>query len=160
MIHIKLRETWNPRDTPADIYARNRGPWYLGAAAAHERYAVLASVPADAIVAVIELAGLDDAGNGRKALRGAVLGPGHPVHDALHGRPPFDSHRNPVTYVAHPLDHARLCACGCGSPVTGVRVFHVGHDQRAVHERIARGWGGSLAFVQWFDREFARSDQD
>jgi translation initiation factor 1 (eIF-1/SUI1) len=44
--------------------------------------------------------------------------------------------------------------CGCGGRVTGGRVFLPGHDQRAVHERIARQWGDTLGFIAWFDNEY------
>jgi hypothetical protein len=31
-----------------------------------------------------------------------------------------------------------------------------GHDQRAIHDRIARQWGNTLAFVDWFDATFPK----
>lgn len=31
-----------------------------------------------------------------------------------------------------------------------------GHDQRAVHERIARQWGDTLGFIHWFDDTYGR----
>ncbi|MEJ5915941.1 hypothetical protein WDV86_16050, partial [Pseudokineococcus sp. 1T1Z-3] len=49
------------------------------------------------------------------------------------------------------------CACGCGGEVAGHRAFLPGHDQRAIHERIARQWGNTLGFVDWFDATFPRS---
>lgn len=58
-----------------------------------------------------------------------------------------DRHRNPVTYVADPVEQ-RTCACGCDGPVTGGRVFLPGHDQRAIHERIARQWGDTLGSLR------------
>jgi hypothetical protein len=38
--------------------------------------------------------------------------------------------------------------------VSGGRVFLPGHDQRAVHERIARQWGDTLGFITWFDSQY------
>jgi hypothetical protein len=38
--------------------------------------------------------------------------------------------------------------------VSGNRSFLPGHDQRAVHERIARQWGGTLGFMDWFDATY------
>jgi hypothetical protein len=39
---------------------------------------------------------------GKKAIRGRVLGPGHPVHDELIGARMPDRHRNPFTYADDP----------------------------------------------------------
>ena len=64
---------------------------------------------------------------------------------------PVDGHRNPVTY---PSAGVRTCACGCGVDVVGSRVFLPGHDQRAIHDRIAQEWGTTLEFVEWFDETY------
>jgi hypothetical protein len=144
---------WSPDQTPQQIYERNRGRWYFGARAAHERYTVFSSTVTGTIVAVVANEGVEDIDGKKKAIVGRVLGPGDPVHDALIGQPMPDRHRNPVTYVDDPVDHWRTCACGCGGQVTGARTFLSGHDQRAVHERIARQWGDTLGFITWFDRE-------
>ena len=66
----------------------------------------------------------------------------------------LDGHRNPVTYLSDPDAGDPACACGCGAPVSGNRSFLPGHDQRAVHERIARQWGSTLAFMDWFDATY------
>jgi hypothetical protein len=47
------------------------------------------------------------------------------------------------------------CACGCGTAVAEGKNFVPGHDQRAVHERIARRWGDTLGFISWFDETYA-----
>jgi hypothetical protein len=170
MIHIKLSPPhppkrpddpwgrdwvgWGPDQTPQQIYDRNRGRWYLGPRAAHEQYTVFSSTVTGTIVAVVANEGTEDVDGQKKAIVGRVLGPGDPVHDMLIGQPMPDRHRNPVTYVDDPVDHWRTCACGCGGQVTGARVFLPGHDQRAVHERIARQWGDTLGFITWFDREY------
>ncbi|WP_433351582.1 hypothetical protein ACQP25_00900 [Microtetraspora malaysiensis] len=170
MIHLKLGPArpadpddsmrrdwlgWTPDQTPQQIYERNRGRWYLSARAARERYTVFSSTVTGTIVAVVANEGVEDLpGDKKKAIVGKVLGPGDPVHDALIGQPMPDRHRNPVTYVDDPVDQQRTCACGCDGAVTGPRVFLPGHDQRAIHERIARQWGDTLGFLTWFDREY------
>ena len=84
-------------------------------------------------------------------MRGRVLRPGHPVHDEYVGGPALvDPARNPVSYVDSALDDQTFCACGCGAPTTLSRDFLPGHDQRAIHERIARV-GTVRDFLRWFD---------
>jgi hypothetical protein len=155
MIHVKLGPIrpaapddtmrrdfvgWSPDQTPQQLYERNRGRWKLGARAGVERYAAFSATVIQRIVLVVEKTGLEDVGGGKMAIVGNVLGPGHPVYDGLIDQPSLDRHRNPITFSEHPLDHARRCACGCGATVTGTRLFQPGHDQRAVHLRIAAQW--------------------
>lgn len=148
---------WSDLLSPQEVYEQNRGIWFLGKRAANERYATFSY---DAIVRLVvqidhietipaRVAGTRD----KQAIVGRVLPEGYSVREALIGTA-VDSHRNPVTYIEDPPDVARTCACGCGAPVTGVRVFLPGHDQRAVHERITRQWGSSLAFIEWFDATY------
>jgi len=86
-----------------------------------------------------------------------VLEPGDPVHHALIDQASLDGFRNPVTYVAdHPLDRPRTCACDCGGVVTGARQFLPGHDQRAIHDRIAAQWGNTVGFIRWFDTTYGK----
>jgi hypothetical protein len=87
---------------------------------------------------------------GRRQIVGEVLRTGHPVFDAHVGKPsPAPRARNPVTYVESDEDR-RLCECGCG---TGVArgPFVSGHDQRALHERVAR-IGTVSESLRWFDQ--------
>jgi hypothetical protein len=144
---------WTPEQTPQEIYERNRGVWHLSARADRERYTVFSSTVTGRIVVVVANEEIEDADGRRRKIRGTVLGPGDPVHDALIGQPMPDRHRNPVTYIDDPIDQ-RTCGCGCGEPVSGGRLFLPGHDQRAVHERIARQWGDTLGFITWFDNEY------
>jgi hypothetical protein len=144
---------WKPDQTPQQLYEHNRGNWYLSARASHERYTAFSSTVTEKIVAVVANEGVENVDGRKKAIVGRVLEPGDPVFDALIGQPMPDRHRNPVTYVADPVDQ-RTCACGCGGRVTGGRMFMPGHDQRAVHERIARQWGDTLGFIAWFDNEY------
>ncbi len=161
-----LRRTWwgyRPTLTPAEIFEHNRGMWYLAAdRAGDERWLTFSY--AGRIVAVAEIDGVEtlswlsaDRRRPKQALTGRVLEPGHPVWDHFIDRiiPPA---RNPVTYIddpePRPAPEPRGCECGCGAPVVGSRHFAPGHDQRAVHERIARQWGDTLGFIRWFDETY------
>ncbi|TRW46365.1 hypothetical protein [Georgenia yuyongxinii] len=154
-----MRRDWygySGRVSEQEIYERNRGIWYLGRRAQAERYATFSFN--SEVVLVVEIDHIEtipwETGGKRdkQAIVGRVLPEGHPVREALMGRP-VDAFRNPVTYIDDPADvvPARTCACGCGGEVTGARDFLPGHDQRAVHERITRRWGSTLAFIEWFD---------
>ena len=89
-------------------------------------------------------------GGFKKVLRGRVLAEGDPARQELLGTT-INSFRNPVSYIADPPSSPRVCACGCGSPVLGRRLFIPGHDQKALHERIAKRWGSAVEFIRWFD---------
>ncbi len=39
--------------------------------------------------------------------------------------------------------------------ISGARAFAAGH-QRAIHERISKQWGDTLAFINWFDGTYRR----
>ncbi|SCG71771.1 hypothetical protein [Micromonospora inositola] len=145
---------WTPAQTPQQIYDRNRGIWSLGTRAERQRYTVFSSLITGMNVAIIENTGIEDVGGGKRAVVGRVLEPGHPVHDALIDQPALDNYRNPMTYPDHSVDHQRTCACGCGAAVAGARLFLPGHDQRAIHARIAAQWGDTLGFIRWFDDTF------
>jgi hypothetical protein len=82
-----------------------------------------------------------------------VLEAGDPDYDALIGQP-VNGHRNPVTYGRDLHEEMTTCACGCLGDVAGNRVFLPGHDQRAIHARIAKQWGTTLGFVNWFDKTY------
>jgi len=60
----------------------------------------------------------------------------------------------PVTYISVPATGPVTCACGCGGPVPGHRVFLPGRDEKALHDRVAAQWGSPLAFVRWFDATY------
>lgn len=136
------------------IYEQNRGRWRLGPRAAQERYAMFSDITAGLGRAVIEISGIEKLPT-KSAVVGTVLPPGHPVHDAVVGRRAPDNFRNPVTYAPDPgPDITPTCACGCGEPVIPPRQFTAGHDQRAVHARIAAHWGSTLGFITWYDHEY------
>jgi hypothetical protein len=149
---------WWPGMTDEDCYRSNRGRWVLGERADHERYALLSarSGGRKLVRLAIEIAAPPvDTGGGRRALRGLVLQAGHPVFDQYVGQDaPVAGQRNPVAYFESPLDQIGTCACGCGEPVSLSRDFLPGHDQRAIHERIAKV-GGVRQFLDWFDKAWA-----
>jgi hypothetical protein len=145
---------WSESMTEDEVYQWNRGRWVLGARADTERYALFSArdtTGAKLVRAAIEIEDIEDTGEGRRAMRGHVLRPGHPVHDRYVGGPALvDPARNPVNYVDSPLDDQKFCACGCGDATTLARDFLPGHDQRAIHARIAQV-GTVRDFLDWFD---------
>ncbi|MHB1010463.1 MAG: hypothetical protein ACYCTH_03265 [Cellulomonas sp.] len=148
---------WTHLHTAQKTYEQNRGVWVLGQRAERERLATFSYDGEIKLVVEIEKietvpAKMSDA-RSKSAIVGRVLEPGDPRHDALIGQR-VDAHRNPVTYIAEPTAGNPACACGCGAPVPAHRSFLPGHDQRAVHERIARQWGSTLGFIDWFDATY------
>ena len=148
---------WSHLQTDYETYEQNRGVWVLGPRAARER---IATFSYDGVIkAVVSIDGLEvipgklPGERSKRAIVGRVLKVGDPVYDALHGQR-VDHHRNPVTYLTDPDGGDPACACGCGASVSGNRSFLPGHDQRAVHERIARQWGSTLGFMDWFDATY------
>ncbi len=156
-----MHRSWlgfSPTHTAEQTYEQNRGIWLLGPRSALEQYATFSFDGTVRVVVELErvetVPSKDPIRRDRSAICGRVLQHGHPVHDALVGRP-VDAHRNPVTYLEDPSDGPRTCACGCGAAVAAHRAFAPGHDQRAVHERITRQWGSTLGFIDWFDAAHA-----
>jgi hypothetical protein len=81
----------------------------------------------------------------------------HPVFDQyVGGATPAGKSRNPVQYVDSPIDRT-LCACGCGNQTPAGRHFIAGHDQKAIHERIAKV-GGVVPFLEWFDNTWTENN--
>ena len=64
--------------------------------------------------------------------------------------------RNPISYGPDDADLAMLCMCGCGERIYA-GYFLPGHDQRAIHARIAR-IGSVAQFITWFDDQFPPED--
>lgn len=150
---------YNPALTDQAVFDQNRGMWYLGARAGQERYATFSY--AATIVVIAEIDGVDtlpwpNPGKRRdkQAVAGRTLKPGDDAYEHFIGRD-VDRARNPVSYIEDPDPAApRFCACGCGAAVFGTKHFVTGHDQKALHERIASQWGDTLAFIQWFDATY------
>ena len=87
---------------------------------------------------------------GRRIIEGRLLDDDHPVHRAYVGRPTPDSARvrNPVTYLDSEVG-GWPCGCGCGTEIF-VGEFVRGHEQTALHQRVAR-IGTIPEFLRWFD---------
>jgi len=145
---------WDDTLSPEVNFERNRGIWLLGKRAEKERYATFSL--GGRVVIVAEIDDIEDvppkAGDHspKRAIVGRVVGPDHPMYDAFIGQI-IDGHRNPVTYISDPGRETKKCACGCAEAVPATRDFVPGHDQRAIHERIARQWGDTVGFIEWFD---------
>jgi hypothetical protein len=148
---------WDEAKSLEVNFEQNRGIWLLGRRAEKETYATFSLDGKVVLVAEITdietIAPKDPARAPKRAIIGRVLGPDHPMHDAFIGRL-VDGHRNPVTYMPDPGHETKICACGCGETVPGQRDFVPGHDQRAIHDRIARQWGDTLGFIEWFDATY------
>jgi len=139
--------------TEEECFWLNRGRWVLGTRANSERYVLFSardSFGNNRVRAAVEIEGLDDAGDGRRSLRGRVLTSGHPVHDRYVGGPAPVAMRNPISYVKSEFDDQKTCACGCGDLIPLGRDFVRGHDQKAIHCRIAKV-GSVRKFLEWFD---------
>jgi hypothetical protein len=169
MLHIKLSDrTPADHDDPLDrawwgydasapteiLFANNRGRWVLGPRAGREQYAAFSYTGDHTVKFVAEIDGIEKVDGGRRALIGRALDPDHPIARRWVGAPAPDGHRNPTTYFVDPESEPPTCSCGCGEPVPPNRAFAPGHDQKAIHERITRQWGGTLGFMKWFDSTY------
>jgi hypothetical protein len=139
---------YSPTMTDEEMHEANRGCWVLGQRADRENYALFSYQ--GMVVQAMEIREIVPAG-ARRALVGPILGPGHPVHDEYVGNPSPAQHRNPVHYFDAPEDR-RGCSCGCGEQIQKGD-FAPGHDQRAIHARIAKV-GTVRDFLAWFDARF------
>jgi hypothetical protein len=162
MLIIKLtKETYaKPLDAMSDeeMFEAGRGNWVLGDQADRERYAVIGTGAKDGRPGVVRVAvEIDSIVNSderrknstkfRRRIEGKMLEPGHPVYDEWVGEE-MPSFQNPINY--QPTKHdQRDCWCGCGEVVMQ-GMFLPGHDQRAIHERIAK-IGTVADFIRWFD---------
>jgi hypothetical protein len=142
-----------PRMTEEEAWEAGRGVWRMNTEkASRQRFALI--VGEGVVRAVGEIAGVTVHGD-RVALEGAVLAEGHPVRDALVGRPDpvVNGSQNPVGYCELGEEKPfvfRPCACGCEELTD--RDFLPGHDVRAIQARVREHFGGSpLKFIQWVD---------
>lgn len=145
--------------TQDEMYAANHGEWAIGARAQKERYALFSF--GRTVIQAVEIHDLErttifsgdpnEKRDDRYTINGTVLEAGHPVFDKYVGKPsPVIASRNPVRYFEDPeFDGGRLCACGCDE-ITTAGDFVPGHDQKAIHERIAR-IGTVADFLKWMD---------
>lgn len=148
--------------TQGELYAAMTSAWVLNPVRARrERYALGiggrgAAGPTLGVMALeIESIELDSEGapgshkDDRYRIVGRILGPGHPVYDNFVGQP-AQATRNPIRYEPSELD-LTPCRCGCGEPAR--LAFLPGHDQRALHDRVAR-FGSVAKFCDWFDQTY------
>jgi hypothetical protein len=153
----RTRYGYSPDMTPAEIYDSNHGYYILGARADRERYALFAAPDKpgpNKVVLAVGIGSIDPVPGkaGYRQIVGRVLAKGHPVFDAYVGMPaPVGAVRNPVTYIETDED-LRRCACGCRAEVSH-GPFVSGHDQRALHERVAK-IGTVAQFLHWFDQTY------
>jgi hypothetical protein len=135
-------------------YEQNRGIWFLGVQADRERYATFSFEGRVRIVVEIDhietIPAKDPKERSRRAIVGRVLSAGDEAYDLMFDQE-ADHHRNPMTYD----QDWQLCACGCERKTK--RRFVSGHDQRAIHDRIARQWGNTVGFIKWFDAEYGEA---
>ena len=166
MLQITLTQKSHPDKpitamTQSELYEAGRFAWILGAPADRERYAlivfnntVLQAIDIDRLENVAAISGKGQPQQ-RRAIHGTVLAAGHPVYDTFVGKAaPAISTQNPIKYVETEFD-ITPCLCGCGEPVRAD--FLPGHDQRAIHERIAH-FGSVAKFLTWFDSHYKPAD--
>lgn len=139
---------YEPGMSEQDMYIANRGCWVLGERADSERYVLFSHKGIVRMAVAIDR--IEETSSNRRAIVGQVLQPGDRVHDIYVGGPaPVQGVRNPITYVDDPRFDRKECACGCGTEVTRGD-WVPGHDQRALHTRIAQ-IGTVKQFIEWFD---------
>jgi hypothetical protein len=147
--------------TQDEMYEANRGEWAIGARGKKERYVLFSF--GRTVIQALEIEDLypttiysgdpNSKRDDRYSINGKILSAGHPVYDKYVGKPsPVGAARNPVRYFEDPEfdgDAGQLCRCGCGEMTTRGD-FVPGHDQKAIHERIAR-IGTVAEFLDWMD---------
>jgi len=154
-VYGKHSAGWRPGLTDEEAYVAARGRWKLGTRADREQYALFTAMGIG--VLAVEIDAISDADpDGRRTISGTILQSGHPVYDKYVGaESPVGKSQNPVQYFDAPFDRVD-CACGCGAETMSGRHFVSGHDQRAIHERVAKA-GGVIAFMEWFDMSWTES---
>lgn len=147
--------------TQDEMYEANHGEWAIGARGQSQKYALFSF--GRTVMQAVEIESLEcttqyenvpgEHRDNRYTIHGKILGEGHPVFEKYVGKPtPVSIARNPVRYFDDPQfdgEAGQLCRCGCGETTTGGD-FVPGHDQRAIHERIAR-IGTVAEFLDWMD---------
>ena len=151
-----LRRTfygWGQQDSIEENWGNNRGYWVLGARAHRESYVLFSHNGRHEVVMAARIDNIIDAPGkpGRKIIEGEPLPKDHPVHQAYVGQPTPDSARvrNPVTYFDSTVG-GWLCGCGCGEEIFAGE-FVRGHEQTALHQRVAAQIGTIPEFLRWFD---------
>jgi hypothetical protein len=154
--HVGYREGMSEQE----MYRHNHGEWAIGKKRQNTEHYALFSF-GGRVVQALEVSEYEltrpftpaDKRDDKYTIHGTPLAKGHPVFDKYVGEPmPVTPGRNPVRYFEDPeFDSAvgKLCRCGCGESTTAGD-FVPGHDQRAIHERIAR-IGTVAEFLDWMD---------
>lgn len=153
---------YRPDMSEQEMYHANHGEWAIGKKRQEsERFALFSF--GGHVVQAIEIGSYrrtrkfekDEKRDDKYTMDGTILEAGHPVYDKYVTKltpPQITPGRNPVRYFEDPeFDSAvgKLCRCGCGE-MTTAGDFVPGHDQRAIHERIAR-IGTVAEFLDWMD---------
>lgn len=147
--------------TPDEMYEANHGEWAIGARGLEEQYVLFSF--GRSVIQAVEILGFElttvranvpgEHRDDRRTIHGKILTKGHPVFDKYVGKEtPVTPARNPVRYFIDPeFDGApgNPCRCGCGE-TTSAGDFIPGHDQKAIHERIAR-IGTVAEFLDFMD---------
>lgn len=153
---------YRPGMSQQELFRANHGEWAIGTKRQDSEHYALFSF-AGKVIQAIEIHAFErtrrfekhESRDDKYTMNGSILGPGHPVYEKY-----FDEFtptevtpgRNPVRYFKDPeFDNAtgRPCRCGCGES-TAAGDFIPGHDQKAIHERIAR-IGTVAEFLDWMD---------
>lgn len=145
----RARVGYDPGITEHQALERGRGVWVLGQRAADEEWLTVAHHGEG--LAVARIRRVVPAGD-RAYLEVDPITVG-PIHDAIVGAA-VPTTRNPVSY-RHAAFEDRACACGCGSTTVDGATWLIGHDTKAIHERIALV-GGVQQFCTWFDSNWKR----
>lgn len=131
--------------------------WLLGERAVNQRVvAILTGEKAGSPADLVTLASI------RTKFRNQIELTREPLKDAAELRKHIRDSRlvltkNPIQYLDlyEELNH---CACGCGERTKGT--FASGHDQKAIHDRIRRYFGGDvLTAITEMDRVFGSKEQ-
>lgn len=152
---------YEPGMSQDEMYEANHGEWAIGARGQKERYALFSF--GRTVIQAVEIDSLErttlygrnpeEKRDDRYTIHGKILSKGHPVFDRYVGHPsPVSAARNPVRYFEDTDfdgEAGQPCRCGCGEMTTGGD-FVPGHDQKAIHERIAR-IGTVAEFLDWMD---------
>lgn len=155
--HVGYREGMSQQE----MYDANHGEWAIGARGRNgsQHYALFSF--GGHVVQALEIFEFKltrkftpaDKRDNKYTIHGKPLATGHPVFEKYVGEGmPVTPGRNPVRYFDDPeFDGVvgRPCRCGCGE-MTTAGDFVPGHDQRAIHERIAR-IGTVADFLDWMD---------
>ncbi|WP_226355100.1 hypothetical protein [Pseudonocardia sp. ICBG601] len=168
MIHITMRKTsltndptdplrreysgWDEAATIKENWEMNRGYYSIGERGDRQQYVAFSYGGEVVMVGRIRRLVPAEGKPGKRIIEGAPLGPGEPIWDTFVGKPTPDKAvgvRNPITYVEEGQAFGRPCRCGCGE-VVFESDFVRGHDQTALHQRVAR-IGTIREFLDWFD---------